>query len=299
MKMQQKWILIAFAAAALAAGAIDSALAQEAGAHADTGKGKTFGQIWQEGGWVMYPLTASSILMVAFTAEGFFKLRFAKLAPAALRAKARELVAQGNYQEFWQTCKENPCFFSNVCAAMLERIGRGKDVAERITQEVAIKEASMLKTRNTYLSVIGVVTPMIGLSGTVTGMIKAFATLGQAGITDPAALSANISEVLIATAYGLIVAIPAFIFYYILRNRGQAVVILADSEINRLIEDIPFEELHGLKIGESFTAGQGAAAGAARKASMALTTNCPVCNATIKRGETPCHACGAVLEWGE
>jgi biopolymer transport protein ExbB len=86
-------------------------------------------------------------------------------------------------------------------------------------------------------------------------MIKAFAVLGQAGITDPAALSEKISEVLIATAGGLAVAIPAFIFYYVLRNRAQAVVIQVDSIMNRLLEDIPYADLSGIKIGENFSAG--------------------------------------------
>lgn len=130
-------------------------------------------------------------------------------------------------------------------------MGRGKEIMDHIMQEIAIKEATLLKTRNTYLSVIGVVTPMIGLTGTVVGMIKAFSVLGQSGIADPGALSAKISEVLTATAGGLIVAIPAFIFFYILKNRSQEVLIHADSTVNRLVEEIPVEELGGIRIGES------------------------------------------------
>lgn len=239
-------------------GASDAKIhAQEAAPAAAEGKesgekkgGKTLKEVWVEGGWVMYPLAACSIAMVALTAEGFFKLRIAKLAPPALVARAREMIAQGDYQGLWEVCRANPCFFSTVLGGSMERLGRGKDAVEAIIQEISIKEGTLLKTRNTYLSVLGVVTPMIGLSGTVTGMIGAFAVLGQSGITDPAALSARISEVLIATAGGLLVAIPAFIFYYILRNRAQGVVIVADSEVNRLIQDVPFEELHGVKVGE-------------------------------------------------
>lgn len=223
----------------------------EGGGHKKSGK--TLSEVWVEGGWVMYPLAACSIAMVALTAEGFFKLRIVKLAPPALIARAREMISQGDYQGLWEVCRANPCFFSTVLGAALERLGRGKDAVDAVIGEVSIKEGTLVKTRNTYLSVLGVVTPMIGLSGTVTGMIGAFAVLGQSGITDPAALSARISEVLIATAGGLLVAIPAFIFYYILRNRAQGVVIVADSEVNRLIQDIPFEELHGIKVGEGIT----------------------------------------------
>lgn len=240
--------------------AAPAAAAEGGGGHGGGHGGKTLKEVWLEGGWVMYPLAACSIAMVALTAEGFFKLRIAKLAPPALVARAREMIAQGDYQGLWEVCRANPCFFSTVLGGAMERLGRGKDAVEGIIQEISIKEGTLLKTRNTYLSVLGVVTPMIGLSGTVTGMIGAFAVLGQSGITDPAALSARISEVLIATAGGLLVAIPAFIFYYILRNRAQAVVIVADSEVNRLIQEVPFEELHGVKVGEGVAPAAPAAA---------------------------------------
>jgi biopolymer transport protein ExbB len=69
------------------------------------------------------------------------------------------------------------------------------------------KENSKMQTQISYLSVMGVCTPMIGLLGTVTGMIKAFETLGSAGIGDPSGLSAAIGEVLVATASGLLIAI--------------------------------------------------------------------------------------------
>ena len=83
------------------------------------------------------------------------------------------------------------------------------------------KENSHLQTYISYLSVIGVCTPMIGLLGTVTGMIKAFAKLGSSGIGDPSGLSAAIGEVLVATASGLVIAIPAFGAFYFLRNRAR------------------------------------------------------------------------------
>jgi len=105
-----------------------------------------------------------------------------------------------------------------------------------------------------------------------------------------------------ATAAGLFIAIPAFIFYYYFRNRIATVLVIADDKLNYLIEDLPFDELSGVRIGENFEAGAGApsmATGAnqSRKVSMALTTNCPVCNGVIQPGQNPCPHCGATLEW--
>ncbi len=141
---------------------------------------------------------------------------------------------------------------------------------------------------------------MIGLLGTVIGMMKAFAVLGASGIGDPRGLATSIGEVLMATASGLFIAIPAFISYYIFRNRTQQVIVYADERIGRLLEDIPYEELAGLRIGENFNAGQPGLAGGgteSRRVSMALTTNCPVCNGVVTPGENPCPHCGATLDW--
>jgi biopolymer transport protein ExbB len=110
---------------------------------------------------------------------------------------------------------------------------------------------------------------MIGLLGTVVGMMGAFAVLGTSGVSDPRALSLRIGEVLMATASGLFIAIPAFIFYYYFRNRSTIVLVNADDKLNYLVEDIPFEELSGIKIGENFDPGAGVhAAGSSRKVSM-------------------------------
>ena len=129
-------------------------------------------------------------------------------------------------------------------------LGEGKEVAEEgMTGELA-KENSAMQTYISYLSVIGVCAPMIGLLGTVTGMIKAFAKLGASGIGDPSGLSAAIGEVLVATASGLIIAIPAFMSFYFLRNRATASLHYIQDVINRLFRKMPYESLAGVHLGE-------------------------------------------------
>jgi biopolymer transport protein ExbB len=148
---------------------------------------------------------------------------------------------------------------------------------------------------------------MIGLLGTVIGMMGAFATLGSSGIANPRALATSIGEVLMATASGLFIAIPAFIFYYLFRNRSQICIVHADDHVNTLLVDIPYDELQGIKIGEGFAPGTGTAAPAAvraaaaqsRRVSATLTTNCPVCNGAITAGQNPCPHCGATLDWAQ
>ncbi len=242
-----------------------------------------------------------SIVMVTLIIQLFLTLRDEKLGPKALIDSLHATIDAGNYQEAWEICRANKAYISNVLAGALERLGRGKDAVETSLLEHGIREAQILKTQNSYLSVIGVIAPMIGLLGTVIGMMGAFAVLGQSGVSDPRALSLRIGEVLMATASGLFIAIPAFIFYYYFRNKATIVLVNADDKLNRLVEDIPFDELEGVKIGENFSAGAGLpateGAGVSRRVSMALTTNCPVCNGAISAGQNPCPHCNATLDW--
>ena len=247
--------------------------------------------------WVA--ILATSVVMVTFIIQLFLTLRDEQLAPKALLDSLQATIRAGNYQEAWEICHANKAYVARVLKGALERIGRGKDAVENALIEHGLREAQVLRTKNSYLSVVGVVAPMIGLLGTVIGMMGAFAVLGSSGVSDPRALALRIGEVLMATASGLFIAIPAFIFYYYFRNRSTIVLVNADDKLNYLVEDIPFDELAGIKIGETFEAGSTAppSSSSSRKVSVALTTNCPICNGTIQPGQSPCPHCGASLEW--
>jgi len=242
----------------------------------------------------------TSVTMVTFVIQNILTLRVAKLAPTPLVESLRATLNAGNYQEAWATCAANKNYLANVLKAGLSRLGRGKEAVEDALAEYSLREATILRTRNSYLSVIGVVSPMIGLLGTVIGMIGAFAVLAGSGISDPRALSGKIGEVLLATASGLFIAIPAFVSYYIFRNKAQMAIVEIDDMINSLVRDLPFEELSGIQVGENFSAGAGVGAVGAsqsRKVSAALTTNCPICNGAINAGQNPCPHCNATLQW--
>ncbi|MEI6072966.1 MAG: MotA/TolQ/ExbB proton channel family protein [Verrucomicrobiae bacterium] len=244
-------------------------------------------------------ILGTSMAMMTFIIQLFLMLRDEQLAPAALIESLRNTIHAGNYQEAWEICRANKAYIALVLKGSLERLGRGKEAVETALIEHGIREAQNLKTKNSYLSVIGVIAPMIGLLGTVIGMMGAFAVLGASGVADPRTLALRIGEVLMATASGLFIAIPAFIFYYYFRNRATIVLVNADDKLNRLIEDIPFDELSGVRVGENFEAGAGApeVSGGSHKVSVALTTNCPTCNGVIQPGQTPCPHCGGVLDW--
>jgi biopolymer transport protein ExbB len=248
-------------------------------------------------------IVATSIVMVTFIIQLFLQVRRQSLAPKALVAALDESLKNGNFQEAWETCQANSkTYIAAVLGGALERIGRGKDATDTALIELGIRESQVFKTRNSYVSVIGVIAPMIGLLGTVIGMMGAFAVLGQTGVSDPRKLAMSIGEVLLATASGLFIAIPAFIFYYFFRNRINDAAVYADGELSKLVQDIPFDEVKGMRIGEDFSAGDGLTAGSpqskvSHKVSMQLTTNCPVCQTSIVPGQNPCPGCGTTLDW--
>jgi len=205
----------------------------------------------QEGGWVMVPIGLCSVLTVYLIGDGIVRVTNPKklLQPMHVQA-VRSLFRQGKYADAYAFCKSNPSAFTNVCRVAISLLGDGKTAVEEGIVAEMTKENSRIQTSISYLSVIGVCTPMIGLLGTVTGMIKAFATLGTSGIGDPAQLSGAIGEVLIATASGLFIAIPAFGFFYFLRNRAAKALHEIQDTIASLWRKMPYDKLAGVHIGD-------------------------------------------------
>jgi biopolymer transport protein ExbB len=211
---------------------------------------KTLWQQIQEGGWVMIPIGLTSVATLYLIGDGVIRTGRNRIAPADQEQNVKTLFRQGDYVGAYKYCKENSSALTNVLRVGIGLLGDGKQVTEEgMTGELA-KENSKMQTYISYLSVIGVCTPMLGLLGTVTGMIRAFAKLGSSGIGDPSGLSAAIGEVLMATASGLFIAIPAFGAFYFLRNRAGASIHYVQDVINSLFRKMPYESLAGVHLGD-------------------------------------------------
>ncbi|WP_240914803.1 MotA/TolQ/ExbB proton channel family protein [Roseimicrobium sp. ORNL1] len=216
-----QWIGRLLVCGTLLCGSIN-AFAEEATAPAAAGEAgkaavhrKTMLQKFQEGGWVMYPILGFSVLTIWLSVDLWIRTGKKKLAPDAHVNGAKDLFRMGDYVGAYQHCKNNPSAFSDATRVALSFIGDGQQATEDAMIGELNKFNAATTTRINYLSVIGVCTPMVGLLGTVTGMVTAFEHLGTAGVGDPSGLSAAIGEVLIATASGLAIAIPAFMMFYV------------------------------------------------------------------------------------
>lgn len=203
------------------------------------------------GGWVMGLLALFSIAMVWLIIDGAQRSGLKRMMPEAELEKARNFFRAGDYVGAYQSCSDNPCAFNNVLRAGLINVGDGKDATEDGLLAEVGREQSRQSTRLSYLSVIGVCTPMVGLLGTVVGMIKAFGELGQGGATqNTSGLSEAIGEVLVATASGLFVAIPAFMGFFFLRNRLQSSIHEVENEAGNLFRKFPYHLAEGVHVGD-------------------------------------------------
>ncbi|WP_240772815.1 MotA/TolQ/ExbB proton channel family protein [Phragmitibacter flavus] len=205
---------------------------------------------FKEGGWVMYPLTVFSMVIVWLSTDLWMRTATNKLSPPAHVDGAKDFFRLGDYVGAYQHCKINPSPFCNNVRVGLSFIGDGQEATENAMFDEINKLNASMTTRINYLSVIGVCAPMVGLVGTVGGMMGAFSEMGTAGITNPGALAGHIGEVLMATAAGLAVAIPAFMMFYVLRNKLQGSMHQLQDITFSLFRKMPYEDLKDCHVGE-------------------------------------------------
>jgi biopolymer transport protein ExbB len=255
MKLRNLYLLALLIAALLAiVGGLQAQESQAAAAAAEGGKplvhNKTLMEQIKEGGWVMVPIALISIAAMYLIVDGSLRTAAKKALPVQHVEAVRSFFRQGDYVGAYNYCKANPSPFTNVCRVAISMLGEGKvAVEDGIFAEIS-KENSHMQTYISYLSVIGVCAPMVGLLGTVTGMIRAFSVLGSSGIGDPSSLSQAIGEVLVATASGLFIAIPAFGAFYFLRNRAAKVLHDIQDTMAGLLRKMPYDQLAGAHIGD-------------------------------------------------
>jgi len=250
---------------------------------------KTLISTLAEGGIVMIPLALCSILMMYLAGDGFLRTMRKRSIPLEHLEAIKGFFRRADYQGAFEYCKANGSPLTNVLRVGISLIGEGKLIAETGMGEELSKENSLIQTRMSYLSVIGVCAPMIGLVGTVIGMIKAFSSLGAAGIGDPSGLSAAIGEVLVATAAGLFVAIPAFGMFYFVKARATGMIHDINDTVNMLFRAMPYGRLAGSKFGDDEIYAS------APPDDQNPYVSCPSCGGQNYPDTAACAHCGAAM----
>ncbi|MEE9369687.1 MAG: MotA/TolQ/ExbB proton channel family protein [Pontiella sp.] len=172
--------------------------------------------------------------------DSIINIRASKIIPKTLISLVREAIDDGSLKKAAQRCRDLPGPYSNILLAGFENVEDGFETAQDAIGIAADMESEKMLQRVNYLNVVGNLAPMLGLLGTVQGMILAFATLGTtSGAAKNALLAVNISQALYTTAAGLVIAVPAIGFYFFFRNRAAKVILTMES--------LTMEVMKGLK----------------------------------------------------
>ncbi len=215
----------------------DGKLALEEGATAAAPKHGEGGflEIITRAGWfgmvIWGLLIICSIISVALIVDSFVNIKDVKIMPPDLIANVRSSMEQGDLLKAIQHCDSSPGALANILKAGFAQVEEGYEVVQDAVGVAADLESEKLLSRVTYLSVISNTTPMLGLIGTVQGMIMAFYTMGtmEAGAAQQSMLAVNISHGLWATAIGLGTAVPATIFFYYFKNRAMNTILRMEA----------------------------------------------------------------------
>jgi biopolymer transport protein ExbB len=146
-------------------------------------------------------------------------------------------MQEGDVLSAIKNCEDNPGALANVLGAGFTHVEEGFEIIQESVSTAAELETEKLMQKITWLSVVGNIAPMLGLLGTVQGMILAFASLGD-GAPDVGILANNISQALFTTAFGLMIAVPCVAFYYVFRNNANRLVLRMEALTMELIKDL-------------------------------------------------------------
>ncbi|MDD2814435.1 MAG: MotA/TolQ/ExbB proton channel family protein [Thiotrichaceae bacterium] len=196
-------------------------------------------EILKAGGWVMYPILLCSVIAMTIIIERFWSLRRRYVLPSGLTQQVSKWVQEGGKVDNKRLeILRNNSPLGKVLAAGLVNMDHGREMMKASVEEVGSQIVHELERYLNTLGTIAEIAPLLGLFGTVTGIIRMFAAIGVVGLGNPSALSAGLSEALIATAAGLAVAIPTVVFYRYFRGLVDELVVSMEQEALKLIDTL-------------------------------------------------------------
>jgi len=193
-------------------------------------------EILLQGGWLMVPILACSVVSLAIIGERFWSLNSKKINPEQLVSSVWTLHRASKLDENRLRTLALSSPLGRVLAAGIVSCTCGREIMKESIEEAGRQVVHDLERYLNTLGTIASITPLLGLLGTVIGMIKVFAAIMEHGVGDPAVLAGGISQALITTASGLTVAIPTLMFYRYFRGRVDELVIKMECESMRMVE---------------------------------------------------------------
>ena len=189
------------------------------------------------GGLIGHTIILMSFVGTAFVIEGFVTLRRSKMVPPEILTELEALFDENNYEEAIAVCEQHDCYLTRIVGAGLSKISLGHERMNLAIQEANEVETNAYFQKIGYLALISNIAPMMGLLGTVFGMVMAFSVIaGSSTAPSPKELAKGIMMALITTVEGLCVAIPILTVFYILKNRISKVILEVSAITSELLD---------------------------------------------------------------
>jgi biopolymer transport protein ExbB len=195
-------------------------------------------EVFDAGGPIMWPLVISSVLALAIIIERAINLRSARILDPGIVERITGLVEGGRADRALEVCRANPGIYTNIIQAGLTQHAKGEAAAKEAVEDAGRHETSKLTRYLVALGTIAAISPLMGLLGTVVGMISVFRTIAEVGTGDAAELSNGISQALITTATGLLIAIPALVAYNFFTEKAQRIITQLEAESLRVLHSL-------------------------------------------------------------
>ncbi|RLA09032.1 MAG: MotA/TolQ/ExbB proton channel family protein [Gammaproteobacteria bacterium] len=195
-------------------------------------------EIVQSGGYIMAPLLLFSVLAVAIIIERLWSLKQNKVLPKHLLVETLRLLHQGGIDKSMLSKLKNNSPLGEILVCGLLNRNRSAEFLKDTVEEEGRHVAHKLNKYINLLGTIAAISPLLGLLGTVIGMINVFATITTVGVGDPTMLAGGINKALITTATGLSVAIPALFFYRYFRARINTLILIMEKEAITLVKSL-------------------------------------------------------------
>jgi len=218
-------LLLVMCPALIAADAGTTPAKRDTTGEVEAGKPTTLFDTINAGGLIGYIIIFLLLVAIALVIEHSLTIRRGVIMPPDLLADVEESFEKEEYEQAIAVCEEQPTFFTNVIAAGLSRINAGYSQMEEAMAEAGEEAATHLQQKIGYLALIANITPMLGLLGTVQGMIGAFKKISGTAAPKPGELAGEIQLALVTTFLGLLVAIPVMCIYQFFKNRVQRIVL--------------------------------------------------------------------------
>ena len=206
--------------------------------------GMSFGEAWRYGGFIMWILLVISVVMLALVIYFLIVLRPNAVTPRRLMADVRNYLLEGDANSVRRLCEDRSCAFSSVVLAALDCIRATPNVEDNqllrdVVESEGVRQAESLQSQTQLLLDLSAIAPMLGLLGTTLGMLKAFGAVAQDMVAaKPIILAQGVSQAIVTTIFGLIVAIPCMAFYAYFRRRTSRVTGLLEKASAEVITAI-------------------------------------------------------------